>query len=310
MAATIPQGKRSTIDSNAFRIPSGKKVRLADWPTVIAPFFQSDAQYQGILRSHVATLRERQSVLEACDRYALLLIFQGMDGAGKDGSIQHVMSGVNPAGCDVASFKTPSAEELHHDFLWRTTHRLPQRGRIGIFNRSYYEEVLIVRVHPSILEGQHLPAAVRNRTHFWRGRYRSILDFEQHLHRNGTVIIKIFLHLSKQEQRKRLLARIDVPDKNWKFNVSDVHERQYWTGYMRAYADCLTATSTPHAPWYAVPADHKENAWLIVSQIVMDALDDLKMTYPKTSAKRRQELRAIGMQLGRSDGGAQQRGLR
>ena len=308
MAAKTLPGKTRTINSNAFRVPSGGKVRLEDRPTVIAPFFQSESQYQEILRSHVTTLSARQSVLEAGDRYALLLVVQGMDGAGKDGSIKHVMSGINPAGCEVANFKTPSAEELRHDFLWRSTCRLPQRGRIGIFNRSYYEEVLIVRVHPDMLDRQHLPAPARAIPHFWRGRYRSILDFEQHLHRNGTLVIKIFLHVSKQEQRERLLARIDVPDKNWKFTASDVHERKYWTRYMRAYDECLSATSTPDAPWYVVPADHKENTWLIVSQIVMDALDGLKMRYPRTSAKRRRELQSMGVQLGRPDGRTQRTG--
>jgi PPK2 family polyphosphate:nucleotide phosphotransferase len=211
------------------------------------------------------------------------------------------MSGVNPEGCEVYSFKQPSAEELKHDFLWRTTSRLPERGRIGIFNRSYYEEVLITRVHPAILDTQNLPKHARNDKHLWRDRYRSITELEAHLHRNGTQIIKFFLHLSRKEQAKRFLERIDVPDKNWKFSVADIHERKYWKDYMRAYGHCLAETSTHHSPWYAIPADDKENARLIVSQILMDAFNDLKMAYPKTTPKRRRELQAIGRQLTGSD---------
>jgi len=220
-----------------------------------------------------------------------------MDAAGKDGSIRHVMSGVNPQGCEVFSFKQPSAEELEHDFLWRSTCRLPERGRIGIFNRSYYEEVLVVRVHPEILRNQGLPEELRDEKAIWKERYRSIADLEDHLHRNGTRIVKIFLHLSKNEQRKRFLERIDEPDKNWKFSLADIHERKYWKQYRKAYEDCLHATSTHHAPWYVVPADDKENARLIVSRIVLDALEGLKMAYPKTTAKRSRELQTIRKQL-------------
>jgi PPK2 family polyphosphate:nucleotide phosphotransferase len=216
-----------------------------------------------------------------------------MDAAGKDGAIQHVMTGVNPEGCQVFSFKQPCADELEHDFLWRTTCRLPERGQIGIFNRSYYEEVLVVRVHPEILLRQGLSEELRNRKTIWEERYRSIRDLESHLYRNGTRIVKIFLHLSKEEQRKRFLQRIDDPHKNWKFSLSDIHERKYWKHYMRAYEDCLHATSTHHAPWYVVPADDKENARLIVSQIVLDSLHELKMAYPKTTAKRQRELESI-----------------
>ena len=223
----------------------------------------------------------------------MLLIFQAMDAAGKDGAIRHVMSGVNPQGCQVFSFKHPSATELEHDFLWRTTRDLPERGRIGIFNRSYYEEVLIVRVHPEILRSQSLPDALHNENAIWRDRYRSIVDLEDHLYRSGTRIVKFFLHLSKEEQRKRFLARIDEPDKNWKFSLGDIHERKYWEQYMTAYEDCLSATSTDHAPWYVVPADDKENARLIVSQAILDTFNDLKMAYPKTSAKRGRELKSI-----------------
>ena len=209
------------------------------------------------------------------------------------------MSGVNPEGCDVFSFKQPSAEELQHDFLWRTTCRLPERGRIGIFNRSYYEEVLVVRVHPEILRNQGLSEELRDEKTIWKERYRSIVDLEDHLHRNGTHIVKIFLHLSKNEQRKRFLERIDEPDKNWKFSLADIHERKFWKHYTKAYEECLHATSTHHAPWYIVPADDKENARLIVSRIVLDALEDLKMAYPKTTAKRRRELKSIGKHLAR-----------
>ena len=238
-------------------------------------------------------LASLQHLHYASHKYALLLIFQGMDGAGKDGAIRHVMSGVNPEGCEVFSFKQPSAEELDHDFLWRTTCCLPERGRIGIFNRSYYEEVLVVRVHPEILRTQGLPEELRDEKDIWEYRYDSIVNLEKHLHRNGTQTVKIFLHLSHEEQRKRFLARIDEPDKNWKFSTSDIHERKYWKNYIKAYERCIHATSTRHAPWYIVPADDKENARLIVSQIVLDVLGGLKMAYPKTTAKRRLELQAI-----------------
>jgi PPK2 family polyphosphate:nucleotide phosphotransferase len=220
-----------------------------------------------------------------------------MDAGGKDGAVRHVLSGVNPAGCKVWSFKQPSAEELEHDFLWRTTCRLPERGQIGVFNRSYYEEVLVVRVHPEILRSQGLAEELRDEKTIWEERYRSIVDLESHLYRNGTRTIKVFLHLSKDEQRKRFLARIDEPDKNWKFSLADIHERKYWKQYMKAYEACLYATSTHHAPWYVVPADDKENARLIVSQIVLDALKGLKMAYPKTTPKRREELKSIGEAL-------------
>jgi PPK2 family polyphosphate:nucleotide phosphotransferase len=220
-----------------------------------------------------------------------------MDAGGKDGAIRHVMSGVNPQGCEVFSFKQPSAEELKHDFLWRTTRHLPERGRIGIFNRSYYEEVLVVRVHPEILHSQGLPDELLDEKTIWKERYRSIVDMEKHLHRNGTRIIKVFLHLSKGEQRKRFLERIDEPDKNWKFSLADIRERKYWKHYIKAYEDCLNETSTHEAPWFIVPADDKEDSRLIISQILLDALNDLKMAYPKTTAKRRQELKSIRKHL-------------
>ena len=285
------------IKSKDFRVPPGNKVNLKEWPTHVAPVYKSKKQYHRLLEAHVEELSALQHLHYASNRYALLLIFQAMDAAGKDGAIRHVMSGVNPQGCEVFSFKQPTADDLEHDFLWRTTRHLPERGRIGIFNRSYYEEVLVVRVHPEILRRQGLPEELRDEKTIWKERYRSIVDLEEHLHRNGTRIIKVFLHLSKNEQRKRFLARIDEPDKNWKFSLADIHERQYWKHYMQAYEACLTATSTHHAPWYVVPADDKENARLIVSQIVLDALNGLKMAYPKTTAKRRRELKSIRKQL-------------
>jgi PPK2 family polyphosphate:nucleotide phosphotransferase len=214
---------------------------------------------------------------------------------GKDGAIKHVMSGINPQGCEVSSFKHPSAEELDHDFLWRTTCRLPERGRIGIFNRSYYEEVLIARVHPEILRAERLPKF--DEKDIWKNRYRSIVDLEKHLHCNGTVIIKIFLHLSKEEQRKRFLDRLKEPKKNWKFSLDDLHERKYWKQYMDAYEQCLSATSTHNSPWYIVPADDKMNARLIVSQILLDTLKGLDLRYPKPDAKRIRELKAIQREL-------------
>jgi PPK2 family polyphosphate:nucleotide phosphotransferase len=281
------------IDSKDFRIPPGKAVNLNKWPTVVKPFCKSKEEYQGHLGEHVKKLSALQQLHYASDRYALLLIFQGMDAGGKDGAIRHVMSGVNPQGCQVFSFKQPSADELEHDFLWRTTRCLPERGRIGIFNRSYYEEVLVVRVHPEILRNQGLSEELRDEKTVWKERYRSIVDLESHLYRNGTRTIKFFLHLSKDEQRKRFLERIDQPDHNWKFSLADIHERKYWKHYMQAYEECLSATSTHHAPWYAVPADDKENARLIVSQIILDMLGDLKMAYPKTTPKRRKELESI-----------------
>jgi PPK2 family polyphosphate:nucleotide phosphotransferase len=288
-----------TIHSKDFRVRSGKAFDLKKWPTIVKPYCATKKQYQELLEKHIAELSALQQLHYASNRYALLLIFQGMDSAGKDGSIRHVMSGVDPEGCDVFSFKQPSAEELEHDFLWRTTCRLPERGRIGIFNRSYYEEVLIVRVHPEILRNQRLPEELRDDKSIWKKRYRSIVDLERHLYYNGTRIVKIFLNLSYEEQRKRFLERIDDPDKNWKVSLSDNHERKYWKHYMKAYEECLQATSTHHAPWYSVPADDKENARLIVSRIVLDALEDLKMAYPKPTEKRRQELQAIGKELAR-----------
>jgi PPK2 family polyphosphate:nucleotide phosphotransferase len=296
-AAGIAERMKMKINSNDFRVSAGKKVNFKKWPTIVKPFFKSKKRYHKLLEEHVEELSSLQRLHYASNRYALLLIFQGMDAAGKDGAIRHVMSGVNPQGCEVFSFKQPSTEEMEHDFLWRTTRRLPERGRIGIFNRSYYEEVLVVRVHPEILRAQGLPDDLRGEKTIWKERYRSIVDLENHLHRNGTRVIKFFLHLSKAEQRKRFLERIDEPDKNWKFSLPDIHERKYWKHYMKAYEACLNATSTHYAPWFVVPADDKENARLIVSQIVLDVLNELTMAYPRTTAKRRRELKSIRKQL-------------
>ena len=285
------------IRSEDFRVREGDEVDLGKWPTTVKPVYQSKEQYHQLLAEHVAQLSALQQLLYASDSYAVLLIFQAMDAAGKDGAIKHVMSGVNPQGCQVFSYKHPSPIELQHDFLWRTTRDLPERGRIGIFNRSYYEEVLIVRVHPEILRSEGLADAPHDKKKIWRDRYRSIANLERHLDDNGTRIIKFYLHLSKEEQRRRFLQRIDQPEKNWKFSLADVEERKFWKDYMKAYGECLSATSTRHAPWYVVPADDKENARLIVSRILLDTLEGLEMSYPKTSAERRRELLAIRERL-------------
>jgi PPK2 family polyphosphate:nucleotide phosphotransferase len=285
------------IDPSLFKVPAGGQVDLKKWPTEVKPCFKSKKDYQRKLAEHVQALSQQQSLLYASNAYSILLVVQGMDTAGKDGVIKHVMSGINPQGCEVFSFKQPSAEELKHDFLWRTTCRLPERGRIGIFNRSYYEEVIIVRVHPEMLRTQGLPKELLDKKTIWKDRYRSIVDLEDHLHRNGTLIIKVFLHLSKDEQRKRLLERIDVPEKNWKASESDVMERKLWDQYRKAYGACLGATSTAATPWYVVPADDKKNAQLIVSRIILDTLEGLRMAFPHADKARQKELKAIRKQL-------------
>jgi PPK2 family polyphosphate:nucleotide phosphotransferase len=278
-----------------FRVRDGETVDLKKWPTVVSPLFKSKKEYRMLLADQIEELSSQQNLLYAANSYALLLIFQAMDAAGKDGAIKHVMSGINPQGCEVSSFKHPSTEELAHDFLWRTTRRLPERGKIGIFNRSYYEEVLIVRVHPEILRAERLPQL--DEKSIWKDRYRSIVNLEKHLRLNGTVIVKFFLHLSKEEQRKRFLDRLEDPDKNWKFSADDLHERKYWKQYMVAYEECLSATSTDGAPWFIVPADDKLNARLIVSRILVNTFKGLDLAYPKSDAKRLQELKAIRQQL-------------
>ena len=285
------------ISTKSFRVRAGERVSLKKLPTQVKPFYSSAEDYQKLLAVHIKEMSERQSLLYAHNRYSLLLVFQAMDAAGKDGAIKHVMSGVNPQGCQVFSFKHPSAEELEHDFLWRTTRNLPERGRIGIFNRSYYEEVLVVKVHPEILQGQGLPAELTQDKNFWDKRYRSITDLEKHLHRNGTRILKFFLHLSKEEQCRRFLKRLDDPARNWKFSQFDLVERGFWKQYRQAYEACLTATSTESSPWFVVPADDKLNARLIISQVVCEALKDLKLEYPRPDAKRLLELKKLRHQL-------------
>jgi PPK2 family polyphosphate:nucleotide phosphotransferase len=285
------------IDLNDFRVSSEKKVRLKKWATDIKPLYNSEQHYKELLADGVKKLSELQRLLYASNNHSVLLIFQAMDAAGKDGAISHVLSGINPQGCEVHSFKRPSAEELDHDFLWRTTRCLPARGRIGVFNRSYYEEVLIVRVHPEILVSEKISIEQMGEKEIWEGRYRSIVDFEKHLSRNGTLVVKFFLHLSKEEQRKRFLARIDEPDRNWKFSETDIAERKFWDKYTEAYEDCIEATSTKSTPWHVVPADDKYNARLIISHIALDALKELKMSYPEVTPARRKELQEIRNRL-------------
>jgi PPK2 family polyphosphate:nucleotide phosphotransferase len=285
------------ISTKEFRVREGDKVRLKKLPTKVKPIYKNDDEYKELLAEHIKELSKHQGMLYAHSRYSLLLIFQAMDAAGKDGAIKHVMSGVNPQGCQVFSFKHPSAEELAHDFLWRTTRDLPERGHIGIFNRSYYEEVLVVRVHPEFLQGESLPQELVDDKEFWDKRFRSINDLEKHLYRNGTRIIKFFLHLSKDEQRERFLRRLEDPDRNWKFSKYDLVERGFWKEYQTAYEECLAATSTNHAPWYVVPADDKLNARLIISQVVVNALKDLKIGLPQPAEGRLKELQTLKRQL-------------
>jgi len=284
------------IDADDYQVRESQPVDLKKWPTAVKAVYKSDKQYRKLLAEHVQQLSDLQQLLYAANQYSILLIFQAMDAAGKDGAIQHVMSGVNPQGCQVYSFKHPSAEELQHDFLWRTTRNLPERGRIGIFNRSYYEEVLIVRVHAELLRTEGVPGGSEGRK-IWKTRFQSIRNLEEHLYRNGTRVVKFFLHLSKEEQRRRFLERIDAPSKNWKFSLADIEERQYWKQYAEAYEDCLQATSTKHSPWFVVPADDKRNARLIVSQVVVNALSALKLAYPEATPQRRRELKILRARL-------------
>jgi len=273
-----------------FRVRPGEKVKLDKRPTQVERFYKSKPHYRELLGQRMVELQELQDKLYASNSHSVLFVLQAMDAAGKDGVIKHVMSGLNPQGCQVFSFKHPSAEELDHDFLWRAVRALPERGRIGIFNRSYYEEVLIVRVHPEILKAQNLPDLPAKQELVWKGRFRSIAELEAHLHRNGTRVVKFFLHISKEEQKRRFLARIDDPAKNWKFMRSDLEARAFWKDYAKAYEDCMSATSTKDSPWYVVPADDKQNARLIVSRVVLDTLADLKLAYPTVDAKQKREL--------------------
>ena len=277
--------------AKAFRVTDGKQFRLKDWDPGDTRGFKSREKAQEILMQGIARLREDQDKLYAQDRWALLLIFQAMDAAGKDSTIKHVMSGVNPQGCHVSSFKAPSAEELDHDFMWRATRRLPERGQIGIFNRSYYEEVLVVRVHPEILAKQRLPEKIVTKD-IWKERYEDINAFERYLTRNGTIIRKFFLHVSKEEQKQRFLERLTEPEKNWKFSLQDVKEREHWDAYMQAYEDMIRSTSTEASPWYVVPADHKWFTRVVVAEVIADTLESLNLTYPKVDAEKKKEIEA------------------
>jgi len=288
---------KAKFDAEKFRVKEGQAVDLSQWPTKVGRFYSSKKDYEKRLQRQVTELSDLQQKHYASNRYAVLFIFQAMDAAGKDGAIRHVMSGVNPQGCQVFSFKHPSAKEASHDFLWRTNKALPERGHIGIFNRSYYEEVLIARVHPEILHTEALPDALLDDSSIWQGRYQSISDMESHLHRNGTRICKFFLHLSKDEQRRRFLDRIDEADKNWKFSMADIEERQFWDDYMKAYEACLSNTSTERAPWYVVPADDKKNARLIIARIIINTFQGLPMAYPTVSPERKRELKKIRKML-------------
>jgi PPK2 family polyphosphate:nucleotide phosphotransferase len=277
--------------SKPYRVEHGKGFRLKDHDPADSGNLHSQERAQELLTKGVARMAELQDKLYAQDCWGLLLIFQAMDAAGKDGAIKHVMSGVNPQGCQVYSFKTPSAEELDHDYLWRTMKCLPERGRIGIFNRSYYEEVLVVRVHPEILANERLPAPLVTKN-IWEERFQDICAFERYLSRNGLVIRKFFLNLSKKEQKRRFLDRLDQPSKNWKFSAADLREREHWDDYMKAYEEMIARTSTPQAPWFVIPADNKWFTRLAVAAAVVDTLDDLELSYPKVDAQKRKELDA------------------
>ncbi len=285
------------IDPEEFQVQPGTKVDLDKWATRMKPFYKSEKGYKELLAADVGELSDLQKLLYASNSHSLLLIFQAMDAAGKDGVIGHVLTGINPQGCEVHGFKQPSVEESQHDFLWRTTCRLAVRGKICVFNRSYYEEVLVVRVHPKSLGKEGVSEVIRPKDSFWKERFRSIVELERHLDTNNTRVLKFFLHLSKDEQRKRFLKRIDEPDKNWKFSEADIAERELWDAYMKAYEHCLGATSTKAAPWHVVPADDKLNARLIVSRIVIEALRNLKMSYPLMTLERRAELQEIRKKL-------------
>ena len=289
---------KSTISPSSFCVSERRKLRLSDCPSDVKRLYESRSDYEAHIAEFRKELSSAQELLYASDRDAVLIIFQGMDTAGKDGIIKHVFSGLNPMGCQVHSFKAPSSEELDHDFMWRSSLRLPERGRIGIFNRSYYEEVLVVRVHPDLLNHQKLPARVKVKGKgLWGERYSDIRNFEDYLFRNGTAVIKFFLHLSKDEQRRRLLARIDDPQKNWKMGPADIQERAFWRSYMQAYEDCLNETSTKDSPWYVIPADDKKNARLIVSQILIWHLSKLDLVYPRAARAQRTVLRGMRKEL-------------
>ena len=282
--------------ADTFRVDNGRHFRLKDFDPADTGHWKSKEHAEETLLERVARTAELQDKLYAQDKWALLLIFQAMDAAGKDGAIKHVMSGVNPQGCEVHAFKAPSADELQHDFLWRTTRVLPERGHIGIFNRSYYEEVLVVRVHPNILDGQKIPSSLVGKK-IWEERFEDICCFERHMARSGTVIRKFFLNVSKKEQKKRFLKRLEEPEKNWKFSPSDVKERECWDDYHEAYEEMIRNTATKHSPWYVVPADNKWFTRLVISTVIVDALESLKLDYPKVDPAKRKELEEAAKQL-------------
>ena len=284
------------MDHKSFIVPAGKKVRLSEYDPASTGSFKKKEDAVKKLEEGIASIAELQDILNAQDQYALLLIFQAMDAAGKDGAIKHVMSGINPQGCQVYSFKAPSAEELDHDYLWRCTKALPERGRIGIFNRSYYEEVLVVRVHPEFLEGEKLPMKADGKE-FWKRRFEEINNFEHYLVKNGIIVLKFFLNVSKEEQKRRFLERIEKPEKNWKFSIADAKERQHWQEYMDAYEETLEHTSTKWAPWYVIPADHKWFTRVAVSDVLLKTLKSLNLSYPIVSKERKAELQKIRRQL-------------
>ena len=281
---------KNKFDIDRFRIAEGSKVELDNHPTDHSGGYTDKKMAVADLAKNIERLTELQDILYAQNVHSLLIIFQAMDAAGKDGAIKHVMSGLNPQGCQVTSFKQPSSEEIDHDFLWRCQKAMPERGRIGIFNRSHYEEVLVVRVHSGILQLQQLPDKVKNDKFIWKKRFRQIRDWEQHLTENGTHVLKFFLHVSKEEQKKRFLERIDIPEKNWKFSAGDAKERVFWDDYMNAYEDAMEETSTDHAPWYVIPADKKWFTRLAISEVIVQKLESLKMSYPVVSPERLIEL--------------------
>jgi PPK2 family polyphosphate:nucleotide phosphotransferase len=286
-----PKLPKTSKFAKSYCVEHGKDFRLKDIDPADTQNLNLKEEAKDFLEKGVARLSDLQQTLYAQDQWAVLVILQGMDGAGKDSVIRHVMSGVNPQGCEVYSFKQPSQEDLNHDFLWRTSKLLPQRGRIGIFNRSYYEEVLVVRVHPELLRKEQIPNAIEKKK-IWKERFEDINSFERYLNRNGVLVRKFFLHLSKEEQRNRFLSRLDEPDKNWKFSEADVKEREHWEDYMEAYEDMICHTATPHAPWFVVPADHKWFTRMVVSSVIIDALESLHLTYPRVDEAKRKELDA------------------
>lgn len=283
------------MNSKHFRVPHDGEIKLAEFDTAFTGEYKDKKEAKKQLRKDIERLAELQDILYADDRYAILVIFQALDAAGKDGTIKHVMSGINPQGCQVFSFKAPSAEELDHSYLWRCMTRLPERGRIGIFNRSYYEEVLVTRVHPELLQYQKLPP--ESMEQIWKRRFREINDFEAHLHGSGTRVVKFFLHVSKEEQKRRFLERIERPEKNWKFSANDIKERARWDDYMAAYEDMFNHTSTKQAPWHIIPADHKWFMRGAVARILIDTLESLDLRYPEVSDAHRAELERIRVQL-------------